>query len=167
MWEYTLGSGALRAFIIRWISACYILFLCFSKQRTSRLDRYSESKCIGLHSIVQVFSKIFLHLFKMCDLERKYKVYICTSVNIFLGYYLCLMAYTINDEGYMGVAEFAEQYTATRKNPTGKKGVSRNTVYNLIKREKDQPGATIIDVFEIGGNTFVRWKDGANVINRE
>jgi hypothetical protein len=60
--------------------------------------------------------------------------------------------YTINQDGYLTPIDFAKTYTARKK----RVGVSRKYIYDLIERERIQPGSTDIDVLEIAGRVFVR-----------
>jgi hypothetical protein len=57
-------------------------------------------------------------------------------------------------KGYKSASDFATQYTGKR----GKVGVSRTQMHFVIKKEMTSPGTTDIDVLEIAGHYYVRYR---------
>ena len=60
-------------------------------------------------------------------------------------------------EGYLSVKHFAETYPKKRNGLTA--GVNRSYIYQLIKKERQMPNSTDIDVLEIDGSYFLKMKD--------
>ena len=58
--------------------------------------------------------------------------------------------------GYKTIPEFARNYVGKR---SGKAGVYRQYIYDLVNQEKQKPGSTLIEFVEISGHTFVRYKN--------
>lgn len=59
---------------------------------------------------------------------------------------------------YQTVANFAARYVRTKGKNKGKLGVARQFIYELIDREKKEANSTDIDVMEVDGVVFVKYK---------
>lgn len=59
-------------------------------------------------------------------------------------------------KGYQTAWNFAKKYKNAK---TGKVGVTRSAIYQLLNKEMQYPESTGLDVLEIDGNFFVRYKE--------